>query len=83
MKSPLPLLPFVNTNSFGPGRCWGAGQRSSTMRLVHESLEPTAQTGPIPFHLVQGQRTAARVKVMSWWPPASCIWMAAAPSVPV
>lgn len=33
--NPPPLsLPFVNTNSFGPGRCWGAGQRSSTMRLV-------------------------------------------------
>lgn len=68
--------------------CDIATQHSSTMSLVltpshhqPESLDTTAQTGPILFHLVKGHSTMARVKVMSWRPPASCIWMAQAPSV--
>lgn len=64
--------------------CDVAAQHSSAVILVltlSHRLNATAATGPILFHLVQGHSTMARVKVMSWRPPASCIWMAEAPSV--
>lgn len=51
--------------------------------LGGQSPNTTAQTGPILFHWVQGHSSVARVKVIGWQPPASCIWMTDAPSVPL